>query len=289
MARSSSFSNALADKNQPSAADRQPQHRRVDPGQGRGSVLRRESIGCEQLISGLAADRDPIGQAITALDDGTASLADLLSPARPPLAGVVDQLNRLAPAARRRRRTGLDTALQKAPENYRKLVRLGSYGSFDQLLHLLDLGPGHRPARSDRGLPACQAREREVRGALMLKYRGSNLVRAGFIGAVLIAPGHRGRACTGAAGAVGDVGALPGAVHRGGRHRRRQRRDCVRRESRYGHRHLGCTTATRWSRSPSTDASRWVRPPPRTSAPEPCSGERVLTLESDRRDDHEAR
>ena len=36
----------------------------------------------EQLISGLAADRDPIGTAISALDSGTASLTDLLSQAR---------------------------------------------------------------------------------------------------------------------------------------------------------------------------------------------------------------
>ncbi|MGV7801829.1 MCE family protein, partial [Mycobacterium kansasii] len=51
----------------------------------------------EQLITGLSRDRDPIGEAITALDNGTASLADLLTQARRPLAGTVDQLNRLAP------------------------------------------------------------------------------------------------------------------------------------------------------------------------------------------------
>ena len=83
----------------------------------------------QQLVSGLAADRDPIGQAITALDNGTASLADLLTQARPPLAGTIGQLNRLTPLLDDHK-DRLDTALQKAPENYRKLVRLGSYGSF---------------------------------------------------------------------------------------------------------------------------------------------------------------
>ncbi len=83
----------------------------------------------ERLVTGLARDRDPIGDAIVALDNGTASLADLLTEARPPLAGTVDELNRLAPLLD----TGkdqIDVALQKAPENFRKLVRLGAYGSF---------------------------------------------------------------------------------------------------------------------------------------------------------------
>ena len=83
----------------------------------------------EKLATGLAGDRDPIGSAITALDSGTASLTDLLSEARAPLAGTVDQLARLAPILEQDKET-LDIALQKAPKNYRKLVRLGSYGSW---------------------------------------------------------------------------------------------------------------------------------------------------------------
>lgn len=85
--------------------------------------------GLERLITGLAADRDPIGDAITALEAGSASLTDLLTEARPPLAGSVDQLARLAPILDDDKAT-LDLALQKAPKNYRKLVRLGSYGSW---------------------------------------------------------------------------------------------------------------------------------------------------------------
>ncbi|AFM16400.1 virulence factor Mce family protein [Mycolicibacterium chubuense NBB4] len=85
----------------------------------------------QQLISGLAEQRDPIGEAITALDTGTASLADLMTQARPPLSGTVDQLTRMAPLlANDDAKARLDLSLQKAPANYRKLVRLGSYGSF---------------------------------------------------------------------------------------------------------------------------------------------------------------
>jgi len=83
----------------------------------------------EKLVTELAAERDPIGQAIDSLNNGTASIADLLTDARTPLAGTVDQLTRLATNLDFQK-DRLDTSLQKAPENYRKLIRSGSYGSF---------------------------------------------------------------------------------------------------------------------------------------------------------------
>jgi phospholipid/cholesterol/gamma-HCH transport system substrate-binding protein len=85
----------------------------------------------EKLISGLSQDRDPIATAISSLDNGTASIASLLTQARPPLAGTVDQLNRLAPNLESGKGF-LDGALQRAPGNYRKLARIGAYGSFVQ-------------------------------------------------------------------------------------------------------------------------------------------------------------
>lgn len=83
----------------------------------------------QKFISQLAAERDPIGEAIEALDNGTASLADLLTQARPPLAGTLDELSRLAPNLEGLK-DHLDVGLQKAPNNYKKLARLGAYGSF---------------------------------------------------------------------------------------------------------------------------------------------------------------
>jgi phospholipid/cholesterol/gamma-HCH transport system substrate-binding protein len=83
----------------------------------------------EHLVTGLAQDRDPIGNAIDALSRGTASIADLLTSARPPLAGTVTQLNRIAPLLDQDK-ARLDAAFQKAPHNYRKLTRLGAYGSW---------------------------------------------------------------------------------------------------------------------------------------------------------------
>jgi phospholipid/cholesterol/gamma-HCH transport system substrate-binding protein len=86
----------------------------------------------EKMITGFADDRDPIGAAIDALDAGTASLAGLLADARPPLAGAVSELSRLAPILDQDK-DRVDRALAKAPENYRKLTRLGAYGSFIQM------------------------------------------------------------------------------------------------------------------------------------------------------------
>jgi phospholipid/cholesterol/gamma-HCH transport system substrate-binding protein len=82
----------------------------------------------ERLVSGLSDDRNTIGSAIDALDTGTASLADLLTSARPPLSGTIDQLNRLAPILDNDK-DRLEAAIGKAPQNYRKLVRLGVNGS----------------------------------------------------------------------------------------------------------------------------------------------------------------
>ncbi|WP_431232151.1 MCE family protein [Mycolicibacterium psychrotolerans] len=83
----------------------------------------------QNLVTQLANDKDPIGESITALDNGTASLTDLLNQARTPLAGTIDQLGRLAPLLDQDKEL-LDISIQKAPANYRKVVRLGSYGSW---------------------------------------------------------------------------------------------------------------------------------------------------------------
>jgi phospholipid/cholesterol/gamma-HCH transport system substrate-binding protein len=128
-AKSSAFSNALADNSQTVQQLIDNLNVVLATIDADGSKFSATVDRLEQLVTGLAADRDPIGTAITALESGTASLTELLTQARPPLAGTVDQLARLAPLLDQDKET-LDLALQKAPANYRKLVRLGSYGSW---------------------------------------------------------------------------------------------------------------------------------------------------------------
>lgn len=83
----------------------------------------------QQLISGLSQDRDPIGTAINQLNQGTASITSLLTQARQPLKATVDQLNQMAPLLDDHKTT-LDRGLQRDVGYYRKLARLGSYGSW---------------------------------------------------------------------------------------------------------------------------------------------------------------
>ena len=129
LSRTSTFSNALADKNQviDSLIDnlRDTLTTLAAEGDQFSTLIDR----LERLISELAAEREPLGAAVDALNSGTAALQDLLTEARPPLAGGLDQLFTLAQNIESKH-DRLETSLEKAPENYRKLIRIGSYGSF---------------------------------------------------------------------------------------------------------------------------------------------------------------
>ncbi len=130
----------------------------------------------ERLVSGLSDDRDTIGAAIDSLDKGTASLADLLTSARPPLSGTIDQLSRLAPILDQDK-DRLDAAIAKAPKNYRKLIRLGVFGAtIPYYICELD-APRHGSSGQDGAAPYLQVRCWKVHGTLMLKYRGAGSSR----------------------------------------------------------------------------------------------------------------
>jgi phospholipid/cholesterol/gamma-HCH transport system substrate-binding protein len=129
LSKTSSFTNALADNNRVIEQLIDNLNTVVATLAKDGQKFSSTIDGLERLITGLSADRNPIGAAIDSLSNGTASLADLLTNAKPPLAGTVDQLSRVAPLLEKDKEL-LDISLQKLPENYRKLVRTGSYGSF---------------------------------------------------------------------------------------------------------------------------------------------------------------
>ncbi|UXA16576.1 MCE family protein [Mycobacterium sp. SMC-4] len=127
--RSSSFTNTLADNNAVIEGVIEDLRIVLDTLSEDGEEFSGAIDRFEQLVSGLSADRDPIGTAIEALDNGTASMADLLSRGRAPLAGAVDELHRLAPLVSNDL-DRLDATLQRLPEIYRKLARVGSYGAW---------------------------------------------------------------------------------------------------------------------------------------------------------------
>ncbi|WP_330251925.1 MCE family protein [Nocardia sp. NBC_00565] len=83
----------------------------------------------QRLVSGLAADKDPIGAALPRLAGATGDLTDLLQQARPDLKATIEQTGTVAETLD----NGSDTVqwvLERLPETYRKLVRIGAYGSF---------------------------------------------------------------------------------------------------------------------------------------------------------------
>jgi phospholipid/cholesterol/gamma-HCH transport system substrate-binding protein len=127
--KASSFTNSLADNNQV-IEDLIDQLRTVlDTLSKDGDEFSGAIDSLERLVKGLSQDRDPIGTAIEQLDNGTASIADLLNRARPPLAGTVAQLNTLATNIDGDK-DRLDDAIGRLPGIYRKLARVGSYGAF---------------------------------------------------------------------------------------------------------------------------------------------------------------
>ncbi|WP_433625158.1 MCE family protein [Nocardia sp. CA-120079] len=83
----------------------------------------------QRLVSGLAADKDPIGAALPRIAGATGDLTELLQQARPDLKTTIEQTGTLAATLD----DGSDTVqwvLDRLPETYKKLVRIGSYGSF---------------------------------------------------------------------------------------------------------------------------------------------------------------
>ncbi len=127
--KTSSFTNSLADNNQVIEQLIDELRTVLDTLSKDGDEFSGAIDKLDQLVKGLSADRDPIGDAITALDNGTASLTDLLDRGRAPLAGTVDQLSRLAPLVDNDL-DRLDETIQRLPEIYRKLARVGSYGAW---------------------------------------------------------------------------------------------------------------------------------------------------------------
>ena len=129
LSETSAFTNGLADNSQVIQQLIDSLNNVVGTLADNGNQLAGTIDRFERLVTGLAADRNPIGSAIESLDSGTASLADLLGKARPPLAGTINQLSRLAPEVDDQKAL-IEASLQRAPDNYRRLVRLGSYGSW---------------------------------------------------------------------------------------------------------------------------------------------------------------
>jgi phospholipid/cholesterol/gamma-HCH transport system substrate-binding protein len=83
----------------------------------------------QELVSGLAADRQPIGEAISGIASLSNATAGLLQVARAPLHGDIVQLGRLATNLNNNS-AAVNSFLQTLPVKMNEIARLASYGSW---------------------------------------------------------------------------------------------------------------------------------------------------------------
>ncbi|MET4049684.1 ABC transporter substrate-binding protein [Rhodococcus sp. 1163] len=104
-------------------------------------------VNTQQLVSGLSADREVVGSAVTSLAGLTDATAGLLEPTRPAIQGSIAALNTLATTLNNRE-DDLTKVIQTLPKKLDKLVRTAQQGSwFTFYLCGLDIkaGPGSSP------------------------------------------------------------------------------------------------------------------------------------------------
>lgn len=88
-------------------------------------------VDLQQLISGLAANAEPIGESVSRLGDASANMTTLLSDVRPALREDVRQLDRVATLINDDEEF-VENVMNRLPSDFEKMGRLGVYGSFFQ-------------------------------------------------------------------------------------------------------------------------------------------------------------
>jgi phospholipid/cholesterol/gamma-HCH transport system substrate-binding protein len=106
----------------------------------------------QQLITGLAAGRDPIAGAIDPLASAERDLTDMLRDSRRPLQGVIENARPLAQRLDERR-SEVNEVIEPLAENYLRLNSLGAYGSFFNIYFCSTRIKINGPAGSDILIP----------------------------------------------------------------------------------------------------------------------------------------
>ncbi|CAN7626488.1 MCE family protein [Mycolicibacterium frederiksbergense] len=106
----------------------------------------------QQLVSGLAAGRDPIAGAIPPLASTATDLTEMLADSRRPLQGVLENLRPLATEFDNRK-AEVNQVIEPLAENYLRLNSLGAYGSYFNYYICATTLKFNGPAGSDIYLP----------------------------------------------------------------------------------------------------------------------------------------
>jgi phospholipid/cholesterol/gamma-HCH transport system substrate-binding protein len=106
----------------------------------------------EQLIGGLAENRDPIAGAIPPLASASSELTNLLEKGRRPIQGVIENVR---PFAQRmdERKADVNKVIEPLAENYLRLNALGAYGAFFNIYYCSIRMKINGPAGSDILIP----------------------------------------------------------------------------------------------------------------------------------------
>lgn len=106
----------------------------------------------QQLVTGLAQNRDPIAGAIPPLATATNDLTDILKESRRPIQGVIENVR---PFAQRvdERKGDVNKVIEPLAENYLRLNALGAYGSFFNIYYCSIRMKINGPAGSDILIP----------------------------------------------------------------------------------------------------------------------------------------
>ena len=129
VAHTASLTNTLADRDKVIGSVIDNLNSVLNTVNSRGSELSDLVTTLQQLVSGLAADRQPIGNAITAMGDLATSTAGLLAAGRAPLAADITSLGQLSANLAQNSDT-VDQFLRTLPVKFQALGTIASYGSW---------------------------------------------------------------------------------------------------------------------------------------------------------------
>ncbi|MFD4183700.1 MCE family protein [Rhodococcus sp. NPDC058514] len=127
--RAASFTGAIADRDQLVGEVITNLNAAVETVAGQREQFSSSVDQLQQLVSGLSTDRTPLAESVVRIDTATAGLAALLSESRAPLSGTISELGRTSAQLEEGRGT-IESVVQRLPDTYAALSRLGAYGNF---------------------------------------------------------------------------------------------------------------------------------------------------------------
>ncbi|MFF3904574.1 MCE family protein [Streptomyces sp. NPDC001848] len=129
LAHTASLTTTLADRDQLIGSVIDNLNTVLDTLDKRGARFSELITQLRRVVSGLSADRKPIGDSLVSIGDLTEATSGLLQDARPPLKDDIAGLNRLTGTLNRNEKT-VEGVLQRLPNKLNALTGTASYGSW---------------------------------------------------------------------------------------------------------------------------------------------------------------